>query len=766
MIRAIRDARPLGGHAPIDVTIGDGVITGIHPAGTIAPGDGVVDLEGRWLLPGLWDEHVHLTQWAQHRRRVDLSTASSAREAADRVADAAAVAAPGETIVGAGFRDGLWPDAPTAALLDAAAPEHPVVLVSADVHCAWLNSSALSRYGADVAPAELEAARASGLLREEAAFAVTRQLDGAPDEVLDGWVAEAAREAAARGVVGVVDLEMRWNLDDWRRRVAGGFDALRVEFGVYPQHLDRAIEQGLRSGAVVSDTVSVGPLKVITDGSLNTRTAYCCDPYPDETEHPYGLLTVPPCELHPLLARASEAGFELAVHAIGDGANKVALDVFQKLGRGGRIEHAQLLHDSDLARFAALGVTASVQPEHAMDDRDVAERYWPGRTRRAFALRPLLDALDIVLIPNANPDGRDLGRRTNANGVNLNTDFVRAREPEARALLQALARYEPDAVLDSHESAVLKRKSLGIEGWLTDFEIQFETANNPGVPTPLRELGEGELLPALLAATSTADAAAHRYIGEITSARQPITNGGLTLRNFRNTAGVQNRVSILVETRLDSGEFEYPTWRNIATREARQLHCLRAFLAVVHSRRAAIRAATAQPVRGGFALHASYQPALDHPRVAIGLRRRDTGELVLHHFADHRRVALADAVEPPAAYLVTAARDLIRPVLDAQGIAYRQLDAPHRYRVLEARFKLPAAPGGRATLLHSTTVAREAPTGSLVIELAQRRGRQAVLLLDPRSTSSLFRYPEFAARLGAEDPPPVYPVPATTGGNR
>lgn len=381
-------------------------------------------------------------------------------------------------------------------------------------------------------------------------------------------------------------------------------------------------------------------------------------------------------------------------------------------------------------------------------------------------LRPLLDALDIVLIPNANPDGRDLGRRTNANGVNLNTDFVRAREPETRTLLQALVRYEPDAVLDSHESAVLKRKSLGREGWLTDFEIQFEIANNPGVPAPLRELSERELLPALLAATSTADAAAHRYIGEITSARQPITNGGLTLRNFRNTAGVQNRVSILVETRLDSGEFEYPTWRNIATREARQLHCLRAFLAVVHSRRAAIRAATAQPVRGGFALHASYQPALDHPRVAIGLRRRDTGELVLHHFADHRRVALADAVEPPAAYLVTAARDLIRPVLDAQGIAYRQLDAPHRYRVLEARFKLPAAPGGRATLLHSTTVAREAPTGSLVIELAQRRGRQAVLLLDPRSTSSLFRYPEFAARLGAEDPPPVYPVPATTGGNR
>lgn len=403
MIRALRDARPLGGHAPIDVTIADGVITGIHPAGTIAAGEGVVDLEGRYLLPGLWDEHVHLTQWAQHRRRLDLSTASSAREAAERVADAAAAAAPGETIVGGGFRDGLWPDAPTAALLDAAAPDHAVVLVSADVHCAWLNSAALARYGAELPVESLETAAVTGLLREEAAFAVTRQLDGAPDEVLDQWVGEAAREAAARGVVGVVDLEMRWNLDDWKRRVAGGFDGLRVEFGVYPQHLERAIGEGLHSGAVVSETVSVGPLKVITDGSLNTRTAYCCDPYPEESEHPYGLLTVPPCDLHPLLARASDAGFELAVHAIGDGANRVALDVFQKLGRGGRIEHAQLLHDSDLARFAALGVTASVQPEHAMDDRDVAERYWPGRTGRAFALRSLLDAGARVILGSDAP---------------------------------------------------------------------------------------------------------------------------------------------------------------------------------------------------------------------------------------------------------------------------------------------------------------------------------------------------------------------------
>ncbi|MFM2353926.1 MAG: hypothetical protein RLZZ608_1332, partial [Actinomycetota bacterium] len=242
-----------------------------------------------------------------------------------------------------------------------------------------------------------------GVLREDAAFAITARLDSAPDAELDTWVAEAAAEAAARGVVGVVDLEMRWNRDDWLRRVASGFDALRVEFGVYPQHLDRAIEHGMRSGQHLAGTVSVGPLKVITDGSLNTRTAYCCDPYPDAPAEAYGRLNVPPCDLHPLLARGIEAGFELAVHAIGDGANRLALDVFAKLGRGGRIEHAQLVHDSDFARFASLGVSASVQPEHAVDDRDVAERYWPGRTRRAFALRSFLDAGAHIVLGSDAP---------------------------------------------------------------------------------------------------------------------------------------------------------------------------------------------------------------------------------------------------------------------------------------------------------------------------------------------------------------------------
>ena len=397
MIRAIRNARPLGGHDPVDLVVRGGIIAAIAPAGAldIVDGPDVIDADGRFVLPGLWDEHVHMTQWAQARRRIDVGAAESAAEAAAIVRSAlSARDTLDEVVVGTGFRDGLWPDVPTAAVLDGVLADRPLVLISADVHAAWLNSAAMVRFGIDTG---------DGLLREEAAFAVTRQLDSAPDTTIDEWVREAAADAAARGVVGIVDLEMRWNLDDWMRRVGGGFDALRVEFGVYPQHLDRAIAQRLRSGLPVAGEVSVGPLKVITDGSLNTRTAYCCDPYPDAHEHAYGMLTVPPCDLQPLMAKGHAAGFGLAIHAIGDAANRLALDAFARLGHGGRIEHAQLVRRGDLPRFAALGVTASVQPEHAMDDRDVADRFWAGRTNRAFPLRDLIDSGAHVVLGSDAP---------------------------------------------------------------------------------------------------------------------------------------------------------------------------------------------------------------------------------------------------------------------------------------------------------------------------------------------------------------------------
>jgi len=178
----------------------------------------------------------------------------------------------------------------------------------------------------------------------------------------------------------------------WLRRVAGGFDSFRVDASVYPQDLARATAEGMRTGQQLdggAGLLRVGPLKVLIDGSLNTRTAYCVDPYPHGGR---GLLTVSEAELLELLVRARESGFVPAVHAIGDGANEVALNAFAAAGIAGRIEHAQLVRGQDFARFGELGLTASVQPAHVLDDRDAADTNWSGRTDRAFPLRSLLAA--------------------------------------------------------------------------------------------------------------------------------------------------------------------------------------------------------------------------------------------------------------------------------------------------------------------------------------------------------------------------------------
>ncbi|SFR76407.1 hypothetical protein SAMN05428970_2062 [Agromyces sp. CF514] len=389
-------ARLPGSPGLVDLHVVAGRVASIRPTGT-ADGDGAaetgparrVDLGGRFVVPGLHDRHVHASQWAMVSRRLDLASAGSAADAAALVA--ASVDAGAVEVVGFGYRDGLWADAPTLARLDAVSGDVPVVLVAADLHACWLNSAAARRHGVHDAVGE------SGLLREDECFALVRELDDIADDVLDAWVGEASERAAARGVVGVTDYEMRWNRDDWARRAARGIRSLRVSFGVYTQHLDRAIAEGLRTGDEIEGTaglVTVGGHKVITDGSLNTRTAWCFDPYPglEGHEHPFGLSTVPFDDLVPLMRTASRSGLTPAVHAIGDRANARVLDAFEAVGCRGSIEHAQLLRHDDVARFAALGVVASVQPEHAMDDRDVAERYWAGRTDRAFMLAELAAA--------------------------------------------------------------------------------------------------------------------------------------------------------------------------------------------------------------------------------------------------------------------------------------------------------------------------------------------------------------------------------------
>lgn len=378
----LRNARV--GDVLVDVEINDGSIAGIRPAGSTT-GESV-DIDGRWLLPGMWDHHVHFGEWAYTLRRIDLSRVASAAEAADVMKlHVLAQDDPNGTVIGVGIRDALWPDnASTRQLLDNAVGDRSVVLINSDLHSCWLSTAAARVYGYTDHP--------TGLLQEDDCFAFVARLKQAPTEQHDEWVRDAALAAAARGIVGITDLDMEPNIDNWTRRFGNGFDLLRVDAAIYTQYLDQAIEDGRFSGETLTDDglLRVGSFKILTDGSLGTRTAYCVDPYPGTHDH--GLLTVPPDRLVPLLRKAMDARILLTVHAIGDEANRLALDAIEAVGGRGNIEHAQLLRREDIPRIAALGLAASVQPEHAMDDRDIADQYWAGRTDRSFMLRSLLDA--------------------------------------------------------------------------------------------------------------------------------------------------------------------------------------------------------------------------------------------------------------------------------------------------------------------------------------------------------------------------------------
>lgn len=386
VIRGARIVGPgsefLADDEPVDVHLADGRIVDIAPVGALPAQGEIVDAGGAWLVPGLWDHHVHAAQWALTSEREPLDDVASAAEAARRMSTVAPLA--DGRRVGTGFRDALWPDAPSLALLDRACGAVPTYLINADVHSVWLNSAALAREGL---------AADDGMLREDDAFEISRRLTAADPAHADQALFAGMRRLAARGVTGFVDFDMAWNAGAWRRRAALGAPSQRVEFAVYPDGLDRAIADGLRSGEALPGAdalVRVGALKVITDGSLGTRTAACSHPYPDDGGH--GVLSFGAAELDGLLTRATGAGLDVALHAIGDVAVCEALDAVARTGASGTIEHAQLVRHSDIARFARLGLAASIQPQHAVDDRDMADGYWQAQTSLGYPMATLIRA--------------------------------------------------------------------------------------------------------------------------------------------------------------------------------------------------------------------------------------------------------------------------------------------------------------------------------------------------------------------------------------
>lgn len=390
-----------------DVRIRDGVVVEVGHGLQTRSGEATHEGHGRWALPGLWDAHVHMGQWASTRVRLDLSGTTSESQACALVAQhIAGLPADEEVVVGYGHRSATWAGQPSVAALDAVSGTHCVVLISGDAHHAWMNARALDMLG--LPPYE-------GIVTEQEwfdVFPLLAQIPSIAAKAEDGY-RRSLEHAASLGVVGIVDLEFATGYVDWPRRFIGSsscrpLDTLRVRAATYSDGLQGAIDAGLSSGTPLAGCeglVTMGPLKIISDGSLNTRTAYCCEPYADaaELEAPCGTQNVAPHELRELLATARGAGLEVALHALGDAAVRDALDAMEVTGARGSIEHAQLMRWEDIPRMGALGIRASVQPSHLWDDRDVSRKCWPDRMDRCFPFRSLLSSRATLALGSDAP---------------------------------------------------------------------------------------------------------------------------------------------------------------------------------------------------------------------------------------------------------------------------------------------------------------------------------------------------------------------------
>ncbi len=366
-------------------------------------------------------------------------------------------------------------------------------------------------------------------------------------------------------------------------------------------------------------------------------------------------------------------------------------------------------------------------------------------------LQALLEHLDLILVPNSNPDGRDLKRRVNGNGINLSTDYVVLSQPESLGLVRLLNRFRPHALLDVHESAILKKKSLGAQGYLTDFEAQFEFANHVNVDPGLKLFAEYVFLPELLETVRSQGLPARHYIGEITSVSQPITHGGISLRNLRNYAGMRGTFAFLVENRLDPPG-DWPTPRNIQARVAKQRLCILAFLEkIIRFRQTVLKrveqARQSRQGRGMLALGAAYEPLPSQPKITIGLRSLETGRLVAREFDYHGRIVAKDWVLLPRAYAITAHRTAIARLLDRHGIDYSKVTEAQvsagicqRIAKVEVRrwfYGIIPRREVKASLQEGIKRVKLIP-GDLLIDLRQPTGALAFLLLDPRSSTSIF----------------------------
>lgn len=407
---AIRTGAP--GDPPEAVAVRDGVIVHVgalaEARALVGEETQLIDLRGASLFPGFVDAHAHLLGIGQRELTLNLEGSESLAAMLVRVRARAGAQAAGEVIWGRGWIETHWPEArfPTRADLDAVAPDNPVLLVRADGHALVANSAALAR--ANIT-ARTAAPEGGDILRDASGEPTGMLIDAAMDLVAPLAPRETPEEIEralkvgldvyrARGWTAIHNMSVSWaEVEALERLDARGELPLRVYNAVTPENLERLLAEGVRRSA--SGRLETRAVKFYMDGALGSRGAALFAPYADAPETS-GLLQLNREAALPLWERALRNGVQIATHAIGDRGNAMVLDWYADVLAAvpeaerrvrdprWRIEHAQIVRPADIARFADLGVIASMQPSHAISDLHFAPaRLGDARLDGAYAWR-------------------------------------------------------------------------------------------------------------------------------------------------------------------------------------------------------------------------------------------------------------------------------------------------------------------------------------------------------------------------------------------
>ncbi len=366
------------------------------------------------VAPGFMDGHLHFLSGGFQLANVDLRPASSPQDFIERLAAFTAERKPGEWILGGEWDHESWPGSPLPRRdwIDSVTPNNPVLLYRLDGHMALANSAALRQAGITRATVDIPGGvivrdprtkEPTGILKDQAMDPVSEAVPTPTNDQRDAALDRALKHAASHGVTAFAHVSVPLaELGSYLRAKRAGTLTARAALYFDIQDWKQVADSVERLGRG-DDWVWIGGVKGYMDGSLGSTTAYFYEPYDDDPSTP-GLLTTPEDSLRAWIGAADSAGLQIAVHAIGEKANGILLQIYDSVSqahgvrdRRFRIEHAQHLRREDIARFGKLGVVASMQPIHLIDDGRWAEkRVGAERIKTMYPFRSLLDQGDVL----------------------------------------------------------------------------------------------------------------------------------------------------------------------------------------------------------------------------------------------------------------------------------------------------------------------------------------------------------------------------------